>query len=97
MTPLARGKFDEQTKGARFRWVAAGEEIELAGAVVNGQGTWWWVVLVVVVLLAAEMVVVGMTAVARTGVMGSRSGGQLAAQPEAVSSRLVEQRGAAIS
>jgi hypothetical protein len=97
LTPLARNKFDEQTKGTSLRWVAAGEEIELAGAVVNGQGTWWWVVLVVVVLLVAEMVVVGMPGVAQLGAMGSRSGGQLAAQPGAVSPRLVEQRGVSIS
>jgi hypothetical protein len=77
--------------------VAAGEEIQLAGAVVNGQGTWWWVVLVVVVLLAGEMVVVGMPAVARTGAMGLGNGRRQPMQPGTVSSRLVEQRGAAIS
>lgn len=97
LTPLTRSKFDENAKGMSFRWVAAGEEIELAGAVVNGQGTWWWVILVVVVLLAAEMVVIVMPSVARRDSMGSWGGGRLAAQPGTVNSRPMEQRGASIS
>lgn len=91
LTPLTRSKFVDLTKGNNLGWVAAGEELALAGAVVNGQGTWWWTVLGVVGLLAGEMVV--------AGVGGQRIAAekQFVAQPKSISSRPAQQRSVAIS
>jgi hypothetical protein len=57
LAPLGREQFEAIADSANLRWVAAGEEISLAGTAIRGQSSWWWLILVVLGLLILEMAI----------------------------------------
>lgn len=57
LTPLSREEFNRLAAGTQLRWVAAGEEISLAGDAIRGQNSWWWLTVAVLLLAVTELVI----------------------------------------
>lgn len=88
LTPMSRSEFESRVSHARFRWIAAGDDIETAGSGRAGYNAWRWVVVVVLGLLAMEMVVIAVASSKESNVI--ERGLSKARRSGAVSSRLVE-------